>query len=124
MTMADLFLESIQGLGIRFDRHAARLKALEERFNARWTQAIAPTMRTSGSEESWSLKLADDDDPDKDRGRSTRTPGVHRQLGRGTNRRRAAIGKGVNWPAAGGMGTSKGRIRQPGGPAGTADRRA
>ena len=29
MTMAEV-LESIQGLGIRFDRHAARLKALEE----------------------------------------------------------------------------------------------
>ena len=82
MTMAEV-LESIQGLGIRFDRHAARLKALEEETG----------MDSDPDDEDDEAKkaeeaMADDDDPDKDRGRSTRTPGVQ-AMGRAESRRAA-----------------------------------
>ena len=82
MTMAEV-LESIQGLGIRFDRHAARLKALEEEKG----------MDSDPDDEDDEAKkaeeaMADDDDPDKDRGRSTRTPGVQ-AMGRAESRRAA-----------------------------------
>ena len=70
MTMAEV-LESIRGLGERFDRHAKRLQALERETG------MEPDPDDDDSDEAKKAEeaMADDDDPDKDRGRSTRTPG-------------------------------------------------
>ena len=67
MTMAEV-LEAIQGIGQRFDRQDLRLKALERETGMDSDDDEAKKK----AEEA----MADDDDPDKDRGRSTRTPGV------------------------------------------------
>ena len=73
MTMAEV-LEGIRGLGIRFDRHAKRLQALE------LETGMEPDPDDDDDDEkakkAAAAALADpDDDDDKDRGRSTRTPG-------------------------------------------------
>ena len=69
MTMQQV-LEGIKGLGERFDQHAARLKALERETG------MADDDDDSDEAKKAEEAMADDDDPDKDRGRSTRTPGV------------------------------------------------
>ena len=72
MTMAQV-LEGIRGLGERFDVHAKRLAALE-----RETGIADPDDDDDDEAKkkaAVAAALADDDD-DKDRGRSTRTPGV------------------------------------------------
>ena len=60
----------IRGLGERFDRHAKRLQALE-----RETGMEPDPDDDSDEAKKAEEAMADDDDPYKDRGRSTRTPG-------------------------------------------------
>ena len=72
MTMQQV-LEGIKGLGERFDRHSARLAALERETGMADEDDDDDEAKKKAEE-----AMADDDpdkDPDKDRGRSTRTPG-------------------------------------------------
>ena len=69
MTMQQV-LEGIKGLGERFDRHAARLKALERETG----MEDDPDDEDEKEPNDPDTKM-DPDDEDKDRGRSTRTPG-------------------------------------------------
>ena len=73
MTMAEV-LEAVAGLGKRFDRHAARLKALERETGMVDSDDPDPDDDDEAKKKAEEA-MADDDDPDKDRGRSTRTPG-------------------------------------------------
>ena len=70
MTMQQV-LEGIKGLGERFDTHAKRLAALERETGMDSDDDDDDEAKKKAEE-----AMADDDDPDKDRGRSTRTPGV------------------------------------------------
>ena len=70
MTMAEV-LEGIRGLGIRFDRHAKRLQALELETG----MEPDPDDDDDEAKKKAEAALAAADDDDKDRGRSTRTPG-------------------------------------------------
>ena len=70
MTMQQV-LEGIKGLGERFDRHSARLAALERETGIDDEDDDDDEAKKKAEE-----AMADDpDDEDKDRGRSTRTPG-------------------------------------------------
>ena len=62
-------LEAVNGLGERFERHAARLRALEEETG------MDPDPDDDEDDEAKKAADAAADDEDKDRGRSTRTPG-------------------------------------------------
>ena len=73
MTMQQV-LEGIKGLGERFDRHSARLAALERETGMADEDDDDDEAKKKAEE-----AMADDpDDEDKDRGRSTRTPGQSR----------------------------------------------
>ena len=72
MTMAEV-LDGINALGRRFDRHAKRLQALERETG------MEPDDDDEAKKKAEEAMVDDDDpdkDPDKDRGRSTRTPGA------------------------------------------------
>ena len=74
MTMAEV-LEGIRGLGIRFDRHAKRLQALELETGMEPDPDDDDDDEAKKKAAAAAAALADpDDDDDKDRGRSTRTP--------------------------------------------------
>ena len=97
MTMAEV-LDGIRGLGELFDRHAKRLQALERETG----MEPDPDDDEEKAKKAADAKDAKDDDDDKDRA------GPGRQVSRqwvgqnpaGPPRKR------INWPAAGGMGTS------------------
>ena len=82
MTMQQV-LEGIKGLGERFDRHSARLAALERETGMADEDDDDDEAKKKAEE-----AMADDDpdkDPDKDRGRSTRTPGQTMTMTRAAN---------------------------------------
>ena len=75
MTMAEV-LEAVRGLGERFDRHGARLKALE-RETGMEDDPDDDNEKEPKDPNDPDTKM-DPDDEDKDRGRSTRAPGQPR----------------------------------------------
>ena len=72
MTMAEV-LEAVRGLGERFDRHAKRLRALEAEAGME-DDPDDDNEKEPKDPNDPDTKM-DPDDEDKDRGRSTRTPG-------------------------------------------------
>ena len=75
MTMAQV-LEAIQGMRQRFDRQDLRLKALERETGLDPDPDPDPDPDDEAKKAKAAAEAMDDpDDPDKDWGRSTRTPG-------------------------------------------------